>query len=154
MIILHKIPLEHTRKREDFDYNFNNVIFTNESMCQVYRCTRKMWVKYGHCQKLVPTFSPAVTLRGCISKLGLSPLVLVNENIPSVQFCRKTSYTEPLINNTLSFFSRIIPYQASFPVYSEEVGWWSSHRLLTQHIVNLLYNLSLFKYSTYLFLKL
>ncbi len=65
-----KVPLmtaEHMRKREAWCiahqiYNFDNVIFTNESRFQFYRYTRKRWAKFGHCQKMVPKFSPAVTV--------------------------------------------------------------------------------------------
>ena len=60
---------------------FDNVIFTDENRFQFYRYTRNRWDKYGHCQKMVPKFSPTVTVWGRISKLGLSPLVLVNWNI-------------------------------------------------------------------------
>ena len=36
---------------------------------------------------MTPKFSPEVTVRGGIRKLGLSPLVLVNGNISSVKYC-------------------------------------------------------------------
>lgn len=63
-----KVPLmtaEKKRKREAWcialqKYNFDNVIFTDESRFQFYRCKR--WAKFGHCQKMVPKFSPAVTV--------------------------------------------------------------------------------------------
>ena len=79
------------RKRQDrciahSDYNFDNVIFTDVSRLQLYRCTRNMWAKYGQCQKMVPHFFIG-TVREGISKLGLSPLVLVNGGISSVKYC-------------------------------------------------------------------
>lgn len=93
--VLQKVPLmtaEHMRKREAWCiahqiYNFHNVIFTDESRFQFYRCTRKRWAKFGHCQKMVPKFSPAVTVWGGISKLGITPLVSVNGNISAIKYC-------------------------------------------------------------------
>ena len=67
------------------DYNFDIVIFTDSSsFTDVHekRCS-----KYGHCQKMVPNFSPAVIVWGGYGKLGLSPLGLVNGNISSVKNC-------------------------------------------------------------------
>lgn len=83
---------EHKRKREAWcivhqNYNFDNVIFTNESRFQFYRYTRKRWTKFGHCQKMVPKFSPTVTVWVGISKLGLTQLVSVNGNISAIKSC-------------------------------------------------------------------
>lgn len=91
-----RVPLmtaENKRKREAScivhqNYNFDNVIFTDESRFQLYRCTRKRWAKFGHCQKMVPKFSPAVTVWGGISKLGLTPLVSVSRNISAIKYCK------------------------------------------------------------------
>lgn len=89
-----KVPLmttEHKRKRKAWckahqNYNYDNVIFTDKSRFQFYRCTQKRWAKFGHCQKMVPKFSPAVTVLGGISKFGLTPLVSVNENISAIKY--------------------------------------------------------------------
>lgn len=82
---------EHMRKREAWCiahqiYNFDNVIFTDKSRFQFYRCTRKRLSKFGHCQKMVPKFSLAVTVWGGISKLGITPLVSVNGNISAIKY--------------------------------------------------------------------
>lgn len=36
---------------------------------------------------MVPKFSPAVTVWGGISKLGITPLVSVNGNISAIKYC-------------------------------------------------------------------
>ena len=89
------------------DYNFDNVIFTDESRFQFYRCTRKRWAKFGNCQKMIPKFSPAVTVWGGMSKLGLTPLVCVTGNISSVKYCDILG--EGLLNSTIA--TNGIPYE-------------------------------------------
>ena len=84
----------HQRKRMEWclthrDYNFDNVIFTDESRFQFYQCTRKRWAKFGNCQKMIPMFSPVVTVWDGLSMLGLIPLVCVTGNtcISSIRYC-------------------------------------------------------------------
>lgn len=90
-----KIPMmtdTHMRNRVAWcnrymDFNFDNVIFSDESRFQFYRVTRKRWAKNGKCSKMVPKFSPAVTVWGGISKMGVTPLIFVKGNINSIKYC-------------------------------------------------------------------
>lgn len=70
------------------ELQFRECDFTDESRFQFYRCTRKRWAKFGHCQKMVPKLSQAVTVWGGISKFDLTPLVSVNGNFSAIEYCK------------------------------------------------------------------
>ena len=70
------------------DHDFDNVIFTDESVFQFYRTCTKRWSRDGKCERMVPKFSPRLTVWGGISKVGVTPLIFVKGNINSEKYCQ------------------------------------------------------------------
>jgi transposase len=76
-----KVPLmteEHMRKMEAWciahqNDNFDNVIFTDESRFQFFRCTRKRWAKFGHCQKNGAEVLTSCYGMGWHKQVGINP---------------------------------------------------------------------------------